>query len=450
MWISNNKLRRGVVCGCCLCGVLLADELTLDGGACLTGTVRSINEAGVVELASELSPAPLLLKKGAVEKVVFSTQGAVPKPPPAMVELINGDLLPAALEALDDDKLTVVSPEAGRLEIPRQALKSLQLGIRNLKVVYAGPQNLAEWTRSEGDGKNWLCEGDGLVANGPATASKNLTLPQQFILRFTLKWQPKQIPNFQIYFADPLKDKGVLCDRYYLQFGGAGLEIKREAAKGKRFNTLIQLNRTPNQYPDQQLQVELRVDRKGARMQLILNGETEGEFADPIPAVPDGSGITLVCSAENGRPQEIRNIEICEFDDLKNRHHSEERGDSKTDSLISREDDRWGGRLIDIRKSEEGPVFRFKNDFQKELLEIPAADVSTVFFALKDSKPPDAAAHPFVLRLRGAGELGVSSCLFTEGTVAAVHPLLGKLNLLRQGIVAMERTAQKPATPPEP
>ena len=78
---------------------------------------------------------------------------------------------------------------------------------------------------------------------------------------------------------------------------------------------------------------------------------SEGEFIDPIPAVPDGSGITLVCNTQNGSPQEIRDIEVLEFDDVRDRHHSEERGDPTIDSLISREDDRWGGHLMEIRKT---------------------------------------------------------------------------------------------------
>jgi hypothetical protein len=436
-------LRLGWLCGCGLAGPLAADELTLDGGGRLTGTVRSINEASVVELISELSPQPVLLKRGAVAKVTFSSNGVVPKPPAALVELSNGDLLPATLEALDDRKLTITSPQAGRLEIPREALKSLQLGIQQRNVVYAGPHDLNEWTGDDDTLKNWVCEHDGLIANGPAQASKKFALPEQFILRLTLKWQPKQIPNFQIYFADPLLAKGERCDRYYLQFGGAGLEIKREAAKGKRFNTIIQLNRAQNLYPGQQLQVEVRVDRKGSRLHLLLNDEPEGDFIDPIAAVPNGSGITLVSNVQNGNPQEFRDIQVLEFDDARGRHRAELRGDPKTDSLISREDDRWSGHLLELRNTDDGPLFLFKSDFQQDALEIREADVSTVFFATRDGKAPDPQPHPFILRLRGEGSLRVASCLFTEETVSAVHPLLGPLTLRRDGIVAMERSVPK-------
>ena len=335
--------------------------------------------------------------------MAFNANPATTEAPGALIGLVNGDVLPAAIESLDATELTVTSPDLGRLVIPRASLASIQLGLQDYKEVYSGPKSLDEWTGDADESKNWLFQRDQLVANGPATAAKKLDLPRQFILRFTLGWEPKQIPNFQVSFADPLKAKGEPSDRYYLQFGAAGLEIKREASQGKRYNTIVLLNRTPNQYPDRKLQVEIRVDRRAARLQLLLNGEPEGEFVDPIPSLPDGSGITLVCNTRSGSSQEIGNIEVLEFDDSRGRHRSEERGDPKTDSLISREDDRWGGHLLDIRSTNDGPVFRFKSDFQEEPLEIPEADVSTVFFAASSDIAAKGKDQPFVLRLAGEG-----------------------------------------------
>ncbi len=448
---SNTHLRSLLLCGCGCFIPLHADDLTLAGGTShLTGTVRSINGTGLVELASPLSPEPLLLKGGMVDKVEFSNTDAAQEPPSALIELANGDTLAVSLDGLDAQALTVTSPEAGRLQIPRAALSSAQLGIRRIKTIYSGPKRLDEWADGEADTKNWEFKDGGLIASGPATASKDIGLPQQFILRFTLTWEEKKAPNFQVHFADPLRAKGELCDRYYLQFGGAGLEMKREAATGKRYNTIIQLNRTPNQYPDHRIQVEIRVDRIGARIQLFINGEPEGEIADPITPIPDGSGITLTSNTSNGNSQEIRDIEVLEFDDSRVRHHAEERGNPENDSLISREDDRWGGRLIDIHRAGGESVFRFKSDFQEAPLEIPEADVSTIFFAARDRVKPDDRQPPFVLKLRGNGSIQVESCHFTEDTVTAAHPLLGPLTLRRDGILSMERTIPKPEPAPEP
>jgi len=431
-------------------GPLHADDLTLaDGASRLTGTVRAISDAGVVELASPMSPSPLLLKSGAVEKVQFSTSGDPVEPPTTLIQLENGDLLPATLSGLDERGLTVISPHAGRLSIPRNALRSMQLGIRQRKVVYAGPKNQEEWAAG-GDAKNWVFERNTLVANGPAIASRKVALPLQFILRFTLKWQEGQMPNFQIYYADPLIPQGESCDRYFLRFSGAGLDVKREASKGKHYTDLVRLNRTPNQFPDGRLQVEIRADRKGGRYQIFLDGEPETPFIDPIPGTPNGSGITLASTAPNGSSQTVSEIEVLEFDDSRDRHRAEERGDPKHDSLISREDDRWGGRLMEIRKNGDGTIFVFKSDFQNDPLEIPEADVSTVFFAARNEDKQEASPPPFVLRLRGDGTLHVTSCQFTGDSVSADHPLLGPLKFARDGIVAMERTDLKSKPSPEP
>ena len=424
-----------------------ADDIALTGDASLSGTIRSINEAGVVELATALSPEPVFLKAGAVEKVEFSPPQESPDTPGALVELTNGDLLPAAIEGLDGKNLTVTSMDAGRLVIPRAVLKSVQLGIHKRKVVYSGPKNAEEWIGDAEGARSWRFENNALVATGPAYAAKEFNIPSQFVFRFSLKWQGN--PNFQISFADPLKPKGEVCDRYYLQFAGAGLELKRESTKGNRYTTIILSNRTPDQFAESQVEVEIRVDRKTSRLHLFLNGEPEGAGIDPVKGAPEGRGVTLVSNSPNGNEQEVRGIEILELDDARARHRSEDRGDPKTDSMISRDDDRWGGRLTEIRKTGDGLVFSFKSDFQEAPLELLESDVSTVFFANPAEVKKTEVARPLVLRLLANGILRVSSCSFSDTAVFAVHPLLGPLNIRRAGIAALERLESKPKDAPE-
>lgn len=449
----SNKLISPALCGL---GFFLgslglrADDLTLSGGnARLTGTVRSINEAGVLELSTELSTEPLLLKNGAVDKVAFTSSAEPKDAPSALVELANGDFLPVEIESLDGERLIATSPDAGRMEIPRAAISSLQMGVERRKVIYSGPRNPDEWSGAK-DFKKWTFANNSLVADGSAMATKKLALPEKFVLRFTLVWQAKQTPNFQMFFADPLLGRGDPVDRYYLQFGGAGLEIKRESSKGKRYNTVILLNRTPNQYVGRELQVEIRVDRKASRLVLFLNGEPEGEFFDPIPSIPTGSGLMMISNTPNGMRQDVRDIEVLELDDSRGRHFAEDRGDPTMDSLISREDDRWSGSLMDIRKETGNLLFRFKGNHKENPEEIPELEISTVFFAKKEGVAGDAKASPFILRLHGKGSLNVASCRFTEQEVTAVHPLLGELRFRRDGILAMEKMDAKPADLPEP
>lgn len=450
--ISNILWRAAPLIPACAFAASAADEVVLtDGGSRLSGTVRALGPDGVVELATPLTPEPLLLNGSSVGKITFSHQASAADPPPMLVELANGDLLPATVENLGSRHLTVISPVAGRLEIPREHVKTLQLGIRRGRLVYQGPRNPGEWSSANPeDHGNWTFERGAMVSQGPAAASRMFDLPRRFALRFTLVWQNAQIPNFQVFFADPLAPGSAACDRYYLQFGGAGMEIKRESATGKRYHTIAILDRTPDQYPDRLVRVEILVNRDTARLALALNGEPEGEFADPIAGIPDGGGITLASNTPKGSMQEIRNIEITEHDDSDRRHRAEERGDPGSDSLISREDDRFTGRLIEIRGNGSGLVFMFKTDFQQQPVAIPGADVSTVFFSGPGPAAPRAATQPFVLRLQGNGSLGVSSCLFAGESAQAGHPLLGTLTLRRDGLSAIERPPAATGNAPEP
>lgn len=418
-----------------------ADDISLIGDARLSGTIRSINDAGVVELSSILSPDPITLRADAVRKVQFSNPPEQERAPGALVELNNGDKLPVTVEKLDAAALTVMTTFAGRLVIPRVDLNALQLGIQKRKVVYSGPQSAEEWAGDSGGAGNWKFEDQTLVASGPAYVSKKMNIPERFSLKLMVKWQGN--PNFQIYFADPLKPRGEVSDRYYFQFAGAGMELKRESATGNRFTTVILSNRTPDQFPGNKFELEIQVDRKSSRLRLIVNGEEEGIGIDPVSGLPSGKGITLVSNIANGSRLEVNHIELQELDDSRARHRSESRGDIKTDSLISRDDDRWGGHLQFIKPSKDGLVFSFKSDFQEAPLELLGNDVSTVFFEKKDDRVKEKMSSPFALKLQDHGSLHVSSCAFTGDIVNAIHPLLGPLKITRSGVVALDHLDQK-------
>ena len=432
------------------CGGLLADELFLVGDARLTGTIRAIDPMGVVELASALSPEPLLLNPGSVTKVEFSGSAPASKSSAALVELTNGDVVAGVIGGLDEAALELITPHAGRLLIPRNFLESVQLGVRQSEPIYSGPKSGEEWS-SGGDGqKGWEFAENALAANGPATASQAFDeTPPQFILKFSLKWQTN--PSFQIYFADPLTPAAGRIDRYYMQFNSAGLEVKRESSKGKRFQTVIILARTPENFASNEVDVEIRVDRTSSRIHLLLNGEPEGAGIDPAGEPPAAGGLSFINSSPVGANQEVSKIQVLEFDNSSARHLSEDRGDPMFDSLISRDDDRWGGHLQAIRKGPEGPVFLFKSDFQEEPLELAESDVSTIFFAkADDGKTLPQQEHPFVLRLTGGGSLRVASCVFSDGDIQAEHPLLGPLKINRAGVSSLEKVKPSPrAAPPE-
>lgn len=426
-------------------GVLRGDQISLTGEGRLSGTVRSINNEGVVELVSPLANESLFLKAEAVKSVKFGREDTGEGVPTARVELQNGDILPIEIETLDDRQLMAMSPVAGKLTIPRESLKTLSFGIYPNQVIY--PKNKSiEDMKPEGAGEdNWSYDDHSWSVEGLGRLTKKLEPLDQFSAKFTLEWDGNL--SFQFSFADPLLPHGQISDRYYFQFGSGGIEVIREASKEKRRKTtLFSLNRRPEQFTDHRLKVEIRVDRTRSLLYLFINGEPEGRFSDPYGVLPTGGGIAFSSTEGDESHLNITSVEISKWNPHGDRHRSEDRGDSKLDSLIERQGERFGGSLLSIQPSSTGPIFRFKSDFQNSPIELPETEVSTIFFKERDKKMGDE-VNPFVLRLRGHGILRVSSCSFSGDRIDVTHRLLGQLSLERDGVTALERLTKKGEAP---
>ena len=425
-------------------GLLMADNISLTGDARLSGTVRSITGDGVVELVTPLAPEPILLKGDAVKKVTFSETAQAIKMPSSRIELINGDMLPVEVQSLDDKLLHVISPVAGKLDIPRGVLKSLQLGIHPNRVIFSGPRSLED-LRPEGPNADSANYEEGVITlEGPGRLVRKLDPVQQFIVRFNLEWH--NTPSFTFTFADALTPSHQTADRYIFQFNAQGIEIRREASKGRHYTTIMPIFRRPDQYPGNRLKVEIRMDRANSKLHLFLNDESEGACTDPVPDPPTAGGISFTSNAGNESELNLSEVEVLEWDPTGDRHRTEDRGDPKADALIEKRGDRFGGKLISIKESPEGPLFSFKSDFRDEPIELPESEVSTIFFQQEDRLPEDV-FHPFALRLRGDGMLRVSACSFPGERIEATHPLLGPLVFSRDGLLALERLEKKGGKP---
>ncbi len=427
---------------CASLGMLHADKLTLESNARLTGTVSSISETGIVELASEIATDSVFLKPGVVQKVEFSAPATLSASSSNLVELINGDILPVVIDHLDEKELFVKTSSAGDFVIPRNALKSIQLRFYKNKVIYTGPQKIGEWKNDTEEARSWKLSNGSLKTDDSAFGSKQFELPLQFSLKFKLKWQ--QSPNFKITFADPLNSNSKFKDRYVMTFSDGGLEIKRESSNGNPYQTVILLpRRTPDSYPDNKLDIEICVDRKTSLLELHLNGEPEIKGIDPAGQTPTGNGITLYGESKTGKEQEIRDIEIREFYKASARDLSENREGQKSDGLISRDDDRWNGSLLSIKKGTTGIVLSFKSDFQDEPLELSENEVSSIFFVQNEEETKLEKENEYALRLVENGLLRVSNCTFSNDFITAQHRLLGPLKINRSGVSALEWVSSK-------
>ncbi|MCX6879676.1 MAG: hypothetical protein NTW21_38615 [Verrucomicrobia bacterium] len=443
--IRNSNKLAAVACGLTLMAglgplPLAADDLILEGSERLSGSVRAISENGAVLLETPLSPAPVSLKGEGVRKVVFSARAGKPGAATCGVVLTNGDVVPGDIESIDDKTLTMGSSITGRVVIPRDLVHSLQFGADQPQVIYAGPDGLEGWSREQATAEHWSFNDGEFRVRGTGRISRDFEVPQQFIVRFKLAWDRN--PSLKVYFAAAPGAGDLPPDRYYLLFNVAGIEIKRESSTGKRYTTITKLDRTPKHYPGKHLTIEIRVDRAGQVLQLYLNDEAEVPAKDPAAKAPPGGGISFE-SIEEGSEVQISKLEVLDWNLKSELRRTEKRGDATKDALVGIKSERFSGSFLEAKKGPEGMLYVFQSTFQDDPIEVPEAEISTIFLVGKPSPAADAGKNPFILQLRSGGSLQVSSCSFTADRVEATHPLLGRLTLQRDGVAAFVRVSAK-------
>jgi hypothetical protein len=428
--MNGIRLSEAAVWGAWMIGaVAIADEVTLAGDSRLAGSVVSIAENGNVFLDTPLSPEPVSLRGESVRHIAFSKHTESNVRGDTLLTLANGDVLPCEIRSLDANRLTLATSFAGDLAIPRTALNRLTLGAISTRTLYDGPTTLEGW-----ENERWTYQNHTFASQSGGRLSKTFDLPQQFILRFHLAWRNN--PNLQLAFAEASGEPK--ADRYLFQFTNAGIEIKRQNVAEQKLVTLTTLSRPPAKFEESEMDVEIRVNRKESKLQLWIDGRLEARIDDPVGQPPDGKGIAFRSNVGGEETHRISKIQLLAWDVEGERHRTEERGDPKTDALIDAEGGRYSGQLESIATRDGNAVLRFKSPLLEKPMEIPATEVSTVFFA--GIKSAETAKSSLVLKVHGGGELHVESCRFAGDRISARHPLLGELTLNRAALVAVERT----------
>jgi hypothetical protein len=280
-----------------------------------------------------------------------------------------------------------------------------------------------------------------LVSNGMGLIYRDMELPEAYAIRFKVSWENQ--PNFRFYFGDPMDFSGNPSNRYFIQYGRAGMELKRETkdnANGNRFPQIAVIDRKPEEFPNKEFILEVRVNRDGGKLELYINDQLEGRrYVDRTPNFPNGKGIAFSAVAADENKLKISNLEIYEWEDRGDRHRSEDRGDGKLDAIIGRNGERFSGRLIAITDSPNGKVYRFKSDFQEDALDLPDTEVSSVFFLKSPNQIPNKPAGMSMALIDGAN-LRISKCVLNDNALNVTHPLMGEIRLDRSSINRLQRT----------
>jgi len=433
----------------CLPLAALADEVMLMNGGKLSGNILSIHENGAIRMDSTLAVEPLMLVGDAVKQIDFKLAENLHSSGNTRFELSNRDFLSGRLIGYSQEAGARIHADGlGEINLPVGSLRSMSLDAQPVRVIYKGPDDLANWMTDLRRGRqHWQFNRNRLVATGSGQIGRMLDLPQSYVVRMRVQWQGQ--PNFQLGFSDPLEGPQSRVDRYYLQFGRAGLEIKREAKDGRRYHTVGILNRTPDQFPDREMEIELRVDLRESVIHLAINGNQEGRFMDPFDSPPSGGGISLSNNAGSGQRLEVRELVVESWhENTAKPSVPRQRPAEPVDTLAMRDGDSFGGVLQSITADGDDMILKMKVGFRENPIEIMSDDVAMIGFAAGDAEDINSQGAPgFVLQLQDRGRLTVTSSHFEAGAIRAMHPLLGELAIPRSAVSSLER--QLPENPTE-
>lgn len=405
------------------------DRVNLKDGSTLRGTVRGIEGDHKITIDSELSAKPIHIRGDALRSISFDVaqQRGAHQGHPQRLHLINGDILPGKLLSLDETQLSYHTWYAGDLTIKRSHAKSIDFGVAPQKMVYSGPKPLTEWI----DNDDWEYEDGRLMCDTSGTIAAEKVLPKQFIMRFRLEWENS--PNFRIYFCDDYLKRTGSADRYYFEFNSAGSQLKRQTAEGdRRWFTLAQSHRRPEEFRGRGVNVELRVDRERRRIFVYLNGEKLERAGDPIDSIPTGTGIMLQSQAGGDLKNIVSRLEIFEWDAITELRRNEGHDDPKTDGLVDVEGQHISGTAKKMEEEEGMRRIVFESPFNNEALKVRTNRISSLYFKTAENAPDGHA--PIKFDLRGGGELQLSSLALGDKTLTATHPLLGALTLNRESL----------------
>ena len=423
-----------------------AAEVSFNGENKITGELVSMDQDGMVTLNTPHANEPIKLNPDKISRIDFGNSPEKSEMPEQSVTLINGDSFPVEIRSLDDKILKINSPSLGELDIPREIISSLDIGMSSKKAIYTGPKEISEWTNAADEVSEWRVDKGILLNEGNGEIYRDVKLSENYSVRFKLSWENN--PNFRFSFGDPMDYKAKSVNRYYLQYNRAGMEIKRESTGKQRYHPIANIGKLPQEFETKEMWLEVRVNRKAGQIDLYINDRLQDRYTDTQPNIPSGTGIAFKCYASENNQLSISDILVSQWNVRDEKHRTEDRGNLKEDAVIGKNGERFGGRMLSITDGKSGKAYRFKSNFQENPIDLPDTEVSTVYFAASQNPNPKE-FRGMSLFFQGRGGIQVSKCEFNDGMIRISHPLLGDLQLNRATVSHLERVASAKPNSPE-
>ncbi len=433
---SHPRSRASIACllGCgLLLGALHADEILLGSSGKISGSLQSMDSATQLSVQSPLAPNPLEIPASAVDAILFTPSTVNSPPPPQLLQLTNGDQLPAEIIELDAASLTYRPSWPVTGKVPREAMLSLHFDAANAQILYAGPQK-DDWQV----GKAWKIEQAALVSQAWGPAHRQFEhLPDRYVIDFHVEWTGNA--GFKFLIASNNPDGNTDTDAYFLQFNSAGLELKRQMSQPRKYISLATFNDlTPDQFEESTVHFTIRIDRSNRLLQLAINGkDIRRTIIDPneTGAIPKGSFYSFLSTTGQDDQHRISKIQFSTWPSGSVEARKEKRPTSDRDTLYDVDSNRISGKLLAIKPGNP-PSILFENPHDPSPQPLPTSQVAVIHFS-HPAQPLTELCYR--IELRHQGVLHLPQFILREAQLLGTHPLLGPIAIPREHILSIKK-----------
>lgn len=464
------------------------DLLRLTNGE-LEGRFSGLSKDGILSWEREDGVAPLEFRTDKVRQIILRGGRALDAGNDAShIALTNGDRIPGRLVGLDNDQLTLETPMAGTLMLPRSSLASVSPNPFGGRLIYAGPFSSEGWEiyqppndeaveqlESElppavdeaepGEAPpSWYHSGSRwYYTAGEPALRLNSAMPDQSILRFKLEWRnrPPIAIAFNADFKGPpdppaAEDAGdaalegvrrlssqnladLFGNAYVLTIRGnyAGLQHCGYTSEGQATIDQIRSTSSSVRFDDSGEAVfEIRTDLRKGLISLFINGgfsmnwDTGRGLDDLPPAGEDGSRLAPpqgggIGFKMMGGESPVRISDII-IAEWNGMPDSARSMDSEDHDvvLLTNGTDRFSGAVTSIR---DGRLV-FQSSYAP--LDIPLGEVAEIRFAGKNrSKAAESRDREIRVHFQPLGRLTGLPSVAANGRIQLDSAVLGKLDV---------------------
>ena len=279
----------------------------------------------------------------------------------SFVQLTNGDGLAGTIVGLSEQTLTLDTPYAGRLEIPRAMLARLSAlkgeGTRRVDLL-----RLSAWTKHSGtwDDKN------GKLTGQSGAVSRNLFNMDVASIRCLVTWTGSR-PDFSLILFSLADNYG--AEGYNLYFNGAQVLLQQ----GINNNMGAAQFRAP---ATRKMRVEVLVQKGQGRVVLKVDGRQVADWTTGYQA--QGAALTL-CANSEGQTS-FEDLEVFRGAPRAEEAPAAEVSEDKTDRLVFARSSQLAGRTLGIAEGK----LQFKSDYG--VLAVPLSELSLLTFAGADAQ----------------------------------------------------------------